>query len=217
MKKNNTLSIRIVIFVALIIMAFVSIRFLMGVFTGFNQIINAQTNEEVNEMKNHSDQNLLTSLKDTYQFPDSTILTKKGVITIKRDISYQEFSYVTPGYNILLLSIQMVYFILVFSVLLLVIKLFKSSMHGEIFIRQNVRRIQKIAWLLFVYIIFILLNGLFMNSILFSLFNSAQTSPAVEINFETIFPLLFVAMVVVALSELFREGVNLKEENDLTI
>lgn len=217
MKTKNHPIIRIIIGIVITLMIMVSVHFIYGTIGNLINISNSQTSEEIKMMKNHSDEELLESLKETYQHQDSLIQTTKGIITINRSVSYQELTYVTPGYSVFSLATQAINSFFILFVLFIIYQIFRTALSGEVFIINNVKRIRKISWLLLGYISFILLNGLFGNTLLTYFFNSSLNKPAIEMNFETIFPLLFLVLIIFGLSEFFRTGVNMKEENDLTI
>ena len=217
MKTKNHPIIRIIIKIVITSMILVSVHFIYAAIGNLRNISKSQTSEDINNMKNHSDEKLLESLKKTYQHRDSTILTTKGIITINRSISYQEFTYVTPGYSLFILATQAINSFFLLFVLFFIYQIFRSALAGKIFILNNVKRIQNISWLLLGYIIFIVLNGLFRNTLLSYFFNSSLNKPSIEIDIEIIFPLLFLVLVIFGLSEFFKACVNLRKENDLTI
>jgi len=217
MKAKISSIIKVIIGIVITIMIIVSARFIYGTINILSNITHSQTSKEIERMKNNNDLGLLENLKQAYQHPDSIIQTTKGVITINRSVSYKEFSYITPGYSITILTIHAIHTFFILLVLFIIYRIFKTALTGKIFVLTNVKRIQKISWLLVGYIVFIAMDGFFGNTFFAYFFNSSFNNPDIEVDIERIFPLLFLVLVVFGLSELFRAGVNMKEENDLTI
>ena len=85
------------------------------------------------------------------------------------------------------------------------------------FVKKNIKRFQNISWLLLGYAVYDILYGLFGNTLLYYLFNSAQYKPVINIDFGYTIQLLFLVLVVLSFSHFFRIGIHLKDDNDLTV
>lgn len=198
---------------------------ILTVFAGFvintidlvKDMANAQPMEKILEMKNSNDEVLLEELRVNFQQQDSVISTTKGIITIKRQVQYKEFIYPTVWYSGSILVINIIHTTFLLLVLILIRKVLSSAFEGKVFILENVKRVQKIRWALYVFAIFLVLEGLFSNMYFSYFFNSSVNRPIIDIDFRTISYLFYFVLIVYGLSEIFRIGVNLKEENDLTV
>lgn len=217
MKSRSQSISKLISGIIILIMILVTAYFLYITIGNLTSLSSSQSSEQVKIMKDHNDDKLLGDLRKSYQQPDSIINTPKGSITITRVVKYQEFTYVTPEYTLTLLFIETIYLFFIYFILFTIYKVFKSASSGNVFVSENVKRLQKISWFLLGYVVFLILDGLFRNTIFTNLFNSSISKPIIEIDLRMVFPILFLYLLVLGVSKLFLIGVKVKEENDLTI
>lgn len=217
MKRKSPPITKIIIGVLISLIILFSINFIYNSIGIIKDIPKGQSNDEIELMKNHSDEELLKSLTEIYQHPDSVFTTVKGIITITRDVSYQEFTYVTPGYSLFMFIIMGIQYFFALCILINLCKIYITALSEKVFVKSNLKRIRNISWLLLGYAVYDILFGLFGNTMLVYLFNSSLYKPRINIDLEYIIQLLFIVFLVLGLSQFFRIGIHLKEDNDLTV
>ena len=102
-----------------------------------------------------------------------------------------------------------------FVVLILLRRIFTTMMVGTPFLPENVRRIRWLGWIVIVAAVVeqIIKVGLG----LLVLDNVTSTGLDIDYRFDLNLATLFLGLIILALSEVFRHGMNLQAESDLTV
>lgn len=93
-------------------------------------------------------------------------------------------------------------------------RIFKTLRSNEAFDAANVLRIRHIGLLLIVFAALQFLSNIIINRFLLTHFTFEE---GLQLTYAFKFSYLFAGLVLIVVAEIFREGVNLKEETNLTI